>query len=242
MVEAASLLAPLAAAPDRVALVFDVDGTLAPIAERPELARVPDATRAELERLAGRYLLVACLSGRTGAEAAHLVGVEGIRYVGNHGLELDPHADEMALAIARFRVSVEGRWPIEDKRLSLSFHYRETAEEASALTALAAIAELAHDDGLDARWGRKVLEVRPRVGMDKGAAVHFLVLDAHASSGLYAGDDATDLDAFRGLADSALRHVVRVAVASAESPPGLLEAADLVVGSPAELATLLRLL
>ena len=71
--------------PARTALVFDVDGTLAPIAPRPELARVPEKTRDEVRRLAGRYLLVACLSGRPGAEAAALVGVEGLRYSATTG-------------------------------------------------------------------------------------------------------------------------------------------------------------
>ena len=240
--DAASHLAPLAAAPRRSALVFDVDGTLAPIVLRPELARVPEETRAELSRLAGRYLLVACLSGRPGEEAARLVGVEGIRYVGNHGLELAPRANELAADIARFRAEVDGRWPIEDKRLSLSFHYRAAPDEAAARAVLETIAERARAAGLDARWGRRVLEVRPRAAADKGIAVRALVRESGASCGLYAGDDTTDLDAFRGLTEAGLAHAVRIAVASTEAAPALLEAADLVVESPEELATLLRLL
>ena len=85
-------LAPLQEAPERSAIILDVDGTLAPIVVRPELAQVPPGTRRELERLVGRYLLVACVSGRTGADAERVVGVPGIRYVGNHGLELAPGA------------------------------------------------------------------------------------------------------------------------------------------------------
>ena len=65
----ARLLAPLAEAPGESALVLDVDGTLAPIVARPELSAVPDETRAELARLAGRYRLVACVSGRAGDDA-----------------------------------------------------------------------------------------------------------------------------------------------------------------------------
>ena len=94
--EAPELLAPLARDPGRSALVLDVDGTLAPIAPRPELATVPAETRAELERLVDRYLLVACVSGRAGEDARRLVGVDGIELVGNHGLELDPRAHELA--------------------------------------------------------------------------------------------------------------------------------------------------
>jgi trehalose 6-phosphate phosphatase len=238
--EASELLAPLAEAAGRSALVLDVDGTLAPIVARPELAAVPAATRAELERLAGRYLLVACVSGRAGEDARRLVGIEGVVYVGNHGLELDPRAEELATAIAGFREAVG--LPVEDKRLSLSYHYREAPDETSARAMLEQVAERARDAGLDARWGRKVLEIRPSERADKGTAVRALLERSGARLGLYAGDDTTDLDAFAGLAAAGLDHAVRVAVASAEGPAELRGAADLVVSGPEELAELLRLL
>src|SRR5437773_2286360 len=79
--------------PDLAALLLDVDGTLAPIVPRPGDARVPEPTRTELRRLAGRYALVACVSGRPSQVAEEIVGVEGIRYVGEHGLELAAEAD-----------------------------------------------------------------------------------------------------------------------------------------------------
>jgi trehalose 6-phosphate phosphatase len=87
-----------------------------------------------------------------------------------------------------------------------------------------------------------VLEVRPPVEAHKGTAVQTLLERSGAALGLYAGDDATDLDAFEGLAAAGLEHAVRVAVASEEGPEELRAAADLVVGSPEELAGLLRLL
>ena len=89
-------------------------------------------------------------------------------------------------------------------------------------------------------WGRKVLELRPPVDADKGTAVHALLQEHGLTRALYAGDDTTDLDAFRGL--DGCQVAVRVALASPESPPGLREAADLVLASPAELLQLLRLL
>jgi trehalose 6-phosphate phosphatase len=234
------LLAPLAAAPGRSALVFDVDGTLAPIAPRPELATVPDATREELRRLVKSYLVVACVSGRSGEDAGRLVGVKGIEVVGNHGLELDPRAGEFVARLARFREDVG--LPVEDKRLSLTYHYREAEDEAAARAQLEEVAERARAAGLDPHWGRKVLEVRPPVEAHKGTAVQTLLERSGAALGLYAGDDATDLDAFEGLAAAGLEHAVRVAVASEEGPEELRAAADLVVGSPEELAGLLRLL
>jgi trehalose 6-phosphate phosphatase len=234
-----ALLGPLAAAPERTALVLDVDGTLAPIVARPELASVPAATRAELERLVSRYLLVACLSGRAGADARAVVGVEGIEYVGNHGLELEPHAEELAARIARFQEDV-GR-PVEDKRLSLSYHFRGGDEE-KARRDLEAVAERARAEGLDARWGRKVLEIRPSLRANKGTAVGTLIGRAGARRALYGGDDTTDLDAFAALGELGLEHAVRVCVASPEAPRGLEEAADLVVAGPDELVGILRAL
>ena len=238
--EAPELLAPLAHDPGRSALVLDVDGTLAPIAPRPDLAAVPAETRAELERLVGRYLLVACVSGRAGEDARRLVGVDGIELVGNHGLELDPRAHELAGEIGRFRDAVA--LPVEDKTLSLTYHYREAEDENAAHAELEKVAQRAREAGLDARWGRKVLEIRPAVEADKGTAVRALVERSGARHGLYAGDDTTDLDGFAGLRSLDLDPAVCVAVASAEGPAELREAADLVVGGPEELAGLLRLL
>jgi trehalose 6-phosphate phosphatase len=234
------LLAPLAEAPDRSALIFDVDGTLSPIAPRPELAVVPGQTRAELRRLVSRYELVACLSGRAGADARRLVAVDGIEYVGNHGLELHPQAETLAAEMARFRDSIA--LPVEDKGVTLAYHYRDAPDEEAALEELELVAERSQGAGFDVRWGRKVLEIRPRVEADKGTAVRSLVASSGATRALYAGDDTTDLDAFRGLQEAQLERAVRIAVASAEGPRALQDAADIVVAGPEELVDLLRAL
>jgi trehalose 6-phosphate phosphatase len=233
----ADLLAPLREAPEQSALIFDVDGTVVPIVPRPKLAAVPAETRAELERLAARYLLLAFVSGRPGREAEALVRVPGARYVGNHGLELDPRAAELAPKIAAFRAEIA--LPVEDKGLTLAYHYRLAEDEVSARRDLEAVAARAKDEGLIPRWGRKVLEVRPDLESDKGTAVRALVVESGARSGLYAGDDTTDLDAFHGLADARLEHFVRVAVLSDEAPVGLAAAAEIVVAGPKELRVLL---
>ena len=235
-----AVLAQLAEAPERSALIFDVDGVLAPIVARPELSEVPEETRAELRRLAARYLLVACVSGRDGSDARRLVGLDGIEYVGNHGLELHPDAEGAARGIAAFRETLS--WPVEDKRLSLSLHYREAPDEQRAVRELEAVAERARSAGLSPRWGRKVLEIRPSLQADKGSAVSALLERSRARRALYAGDDTTDLDAFAGLDAAGLEHSVRLAVASDEGPAELREAADLVVESPTALVELLRYL
>ena len=224
--------------PGLAAVLLDVDGTLAPIVARPELAVVPDGTRDEVRRLAERYALVACVSGRNGAEAARLVGVDGVVYVGVHGLELAPEAERWRETLRRFAAE---HWPwVEDKGLTVAFHWRGAGDEAAAVRELQDVAGRAESLGLEARWGRKVLELRPPVAADKGTAVRALLAERGLHRALYAGDDTTDLDAFRGL--DGLELAVRVAVASPEAPSGLGEAADLVVGSPTELLDLLRAL
>jgi trehalose 6-phosphate phosphatase len=219
-------------------VLLDVDGTLAPIVARPELARVPEETRSELRRLVGRYALVGCVSGRTGADAYRLVGVDGIFYVGVHGLELAPEADAWRAPLRAF-AGLDWPW-LEDKGLTVALHWREAVDEGAARSRLAEVAERARAVGLEPRWGRKVLELRPPVEADKGTAVRALLAERGLRRALYAGDDTTDLDAFRGL--DGLEVAVRVAVASAEAPAGLSEHADMVVASPAELLSLLRAL
>ena len=231
-----ALLAPLIADPARAAIFLDVDGTLAPIVERPELAEVPEEARVELRRLRDKYSLLACISGRTGAEAWRLVGVDGIVYVGVHGLELAPDADAWRAPLQPF-AALEWPW-IEDKGLTVAFHWREAPDDHAARAELEEIAEKARATGLEVRWGRKVLELRPPVDADKGTAVRTLLAEHGLRRGLYAGDDTTDLDGFRGL--DGCEVAVRIAVASSEAPPGLRKAADIVVGSPAELLDLLR--
>jgi len=226
----------LAAEPALAAVLLDVDGTLAPIVARPEDARVPEDVRRELARLAGLYALVACVSGRPRTEVEELVGVEGIAIVGEHGLELEPEAVAWADRVAAFARGVD--WPAEKKPLSVSFHFRRADDEAAARAYLTRVAAAAEAEGLVPRWGRMVLEVRPPVAADKGTAVRALVTRAAVTRALYAGDDRTDLDAFHGLDDLELG--VRVAVGSAEAPPELLAAADLVVEGTDGVRDLLR--
>jgi trehalose 6-phosphate phosphatase len=232
------LLVKLADDPGRAAILLDVDGTLAPIVERPEDARVPDETRAELARLASRYALVACVSGRPAVEVDRMLDVAGVAVVGEHGLELAPDAPRWADTVAAFARSVD--WPAEQKPLSVSFHFRRAEDEAAARVYLTRVAKAAEAEGLVPRWGRMVLEVRPPVAADKGTAVRALVTRAGVGRALYAGDDTTDVDAFRGL--DGLDVAVRVAVDSGEAPSALIEAADVVVEGTGGVLALLRTL
>jgi trehalose 6-phosphate phosphatase len=232
-------LARLAEDPSRAAILLDVDGVLAPIVPRPEDARVPAETQTELRRLSVRYALVACISGRAGDDARRVVGVPEVVYVGNHGLELAEGAEEWGRRLGAFLATV--MWPqTEDKGLSAALHFRDASDEATARVELDAIGDRAREAGFVARYGRKVLEIVPPLEADKGMAVRRLLGERNLQRALYAGDDTTDLDAFRAL--DGLEIGVRVAVATDEAPPGLREAADVVVETPDDVISLLRLL
>jgi trehalose 6-phosphate phosphatase len=235
----AQLLNHVKAAPEQAALFLDFDGVLAPIVERPEDAYPAPETRAELQRLVALYALVAVVSGRAGEDVRERVAVDGMVYVGSHGLELDRQADRWRQQIADFASA--SSWPaaeIELKGLSVAFHYRHREDERQAVLELEAVAESARDEGLVARFGRKVLEVLPPVGSNKGTAVLHLLAGAGLTRALVAGDDTTDLDAFRAVEE--LEHKVRVAVLADESPTLLAEHAELVLGSTEEFLELLR--
>ena len=230
-------LALIVREPEAAALFLDVDGVLAPIVERPEDARVPDETRAELARLAGRYGLVAAVTGRPSEVAREIVGVEALRYAGEHGLELDPAAAAWVEPIRQLAANTG--WPdTELKPLSAAFHFRTAADPAAARTQLERVAAAADDRGLRTRWGRMVLEVLPPVDASKGTAVRGLLAETGLTRALYAGDDTTDLNGFEAL--DGLDVAVRVAVASAEGPTELVRRADMVVESPAAFLALLR--
>ena len=247
--EAERLLAPLTDAPSTAAVLLDIDGTLSPIVEHAAEATVPEATRQMLLRLSRRYRAVGCVSGRRASEARAMVGVGTITYIGSHGAEqlesgwteavLDPALDGWADRIARFRRDNDtpelrrARVRVEDKGPIVAFHWRGADDEGLAREAVDALAAHAAAAGLDIHWGRKVMEVRPPVRIDKGAGVRALITRTQVRTALYAGDDVTDLDAFRALRElrdeGVLDHCVCVGVASEDGPAAIRDEADLVV-------------
>jgi trehalose 6-phosphate phosphatase len=245
----AATLAPLRDEPERAAILTDVDGTLAPIVERAEDAAVPAAARAALAALSERYALVGCISGRRAEDARRLVGLDSLAYAGNHGLELlmpgedapkpDPSVAGREREAAEFLASVDGArleavgLRQEDKGPIQALHWRGSADEAAAESRAHELAIEAGKAGLEPRWGRKVLELRPLGGGGKDGAVASLLADERLDRAAYAGDDRTDLDAFRRLRqlqeEGRLASAVCVGVLSAEGPPELAEECDVTV-------------
>jgi trehalose 6-phosphate phosphatase len=240
----------------------DIDGTLAPIVERAEDAKVPEVTSRLIGAIARRYGCVAAVSGRSVSEARRLVGVGGISYAGMHGVEImwahatvpemNPEVSEWADRVHDF---VENHSPrdlrvlrvrVEDKGPISAFHWRGAPDEAAAEERVKAIAEAAEQEGFNIHWGRKVLEVRPPVPIDKGQAIRALVEHCPVHSALYAGDDVTDIDGFTALdelvAEGRLGRAVRVALSSDEGPQELVDRSDLVVDGVAGFRAVLQAL
>ena len=254
------LLATLRADPSRTAILTDVDGTLAPIVERPEQAAVPEAARVALAELSERFGLVGCISGRRAKEARRLVGVDGIAYAGNHGLELllpgekeprlDPSLDGREADAANFVAGLDpeklasAELRLEDKGPIQALHWRGAGDERTADARAHEIAAAAGRAGLEPHWGRKVLELRPVGGGGKDAAVAALLAADGVTVAAYAGDDRTDLDAFRRLRElrevGDLKSALCVGISSPEAPPELAEESDLTVDGPDGWVEILR--
>ena len=258
----AEALAPLRADPARAAILLDIDGTLAPIVRHADDAAVPEPTRVALIAVAKRYAVVGCISGRRSTTARQMVSLGSIAYAGNHGSEmLAPGATEVEMdpevashkrhvrdfAAAAYTTEVQRlRVRSEDKHSIMAFHWRGAPDEDAAESAVRAIADRAEAEGLWIHWGRKVLEVRPPIEINKGRGVRLLLEGRDLAAGLYVGDDRTDLDAFAGLRalveEGELSAAICVGVRSDETPEALEQGADLLVDGPAGVVELLRAL
>jgi trehalose 6-phosphate phosphatase len=245
----ATSLAPLRANRSRSAILLDIDGTLAPIVENAADAGVPETTRQLMIAISRSYGLLACISGRRASEARAMVSIGTIAYLGSHGAELlksgwteaqlDPALEKWSPRIDEFRRESDTqelrrrRVRIEDKGPIIAYHWRGAADEQDARAAIDGLAEQAQEAGLEVHWGRKVMEVRPPVRIDKGLGVRTLLGDQPYEGVLYAGDDVTDLDAFRALrelqAQGQITHTVCVGVQSDDGPQAIEDAADLIV-------------
>ncbi len=210
-------------AADHTLLLSDYDGTLTPIVSRPELAVLPSGVSEKIRALTGKPALsVGIVSGRSLAEIKKMVGIEGIYYAGNHGLEIEgpglnyinPKAKAARLELKDIAGQLAERLGgtegviVEDKGLSLSLHYRLVKEGdlGRVEEVFRQIISPRVDEGkIRVTSGKKVWEVRPPIDWHKGKAVESIVAEARKVLGyeqiltIYLGDDTTDEDAFKVL-------------------------------------------
>jgi trehalose 6-phosphate phosphatase len=227
-------------------ILLDVDGTLSPIVQRPELAELAAGARPILSLLVERYRVVAAISGRTRDELEGLVDVAGVRLIGSYGLATGSVPADVISAVLAAADEVEGAW-METKGATIAVHYRATPDANAAGRMLEErLSELAVPARMALVPGKQVVELVPAGLPLKEGAVERVIQDEALRAALYAGDDLADLLAFEALdrarEDGRLRYAVKVAVRGAETPDALVAAADVVVEGPAEMIELLATL
>ncbi len=185
----------------RVLLAFDFDGTLAPIVADRDQAGMRDRTKALFSSACALYP-TAVISGRGQRDVTARLGGGGARYVvGNHGIEPGPNiaAFERDIGIvrpvlARSLSGVQGV-DVEDKRYTLTVHYRHARRKREARVAIArAVAALPRP--MRVISGKLVANIVPVGARDKGDILLELRDREAADVALYVGDDVTDEDVF----------------------------------------------
>ena len=223
-------------------LITDVDGTISKTAPTPQAAEVSPLCRHYLSILCNHLALVAAISGRPVVEVKNLVGIDGMVYIGNHGLEqwaeghtqftkdVSQYSEVIKAAIKELTPLLSGEGiRIEDKGITATIHYRLCHKPQSARRdILTAVKDSPHAKSLRIMQDRMAIELLPPVKVNKGTATLDLIQEHNLQGGIYLGDDLTDIDAFRAI------HTARrlnfqgfaIGVISREIPQKLMAEAD----------------
>lgn len=232
-----------------LALIFDIDGTLSPIAPTPDEARLYPGAALLLEQ-ARQYAHVAIITGRSVPSGARMVNVDGITYIGNHGLEwceglpdshpvrVVPEAREFVepgkrlLDLAQRELENIPGIIVEYKSVGGTIHYRLAPEPEQARQRILELLTVpAQEANMRLVEGKRNVEVRVPLTINKGAALRTLCERLAARGAIFAGDDRTDLDAVHELArlrqEGYATHAI--AVRHPDTPSALLEQPDSIV-------------
>ncbi|CAG0913995.1 unnamed protein product [Notodromas monacha] len=238
--------------PERtLALLLDYDGTLAPIAPRPDLALLPPETKKVLERLSRlKDVFIAIITGRNVDDIKRLINLEGITYVGNDGLDIiypdgqmysypveDAQKEELKTIKEKLELLCPDGAYLEDKGPVVTLHYR-LAPKSSHQKLIKEASQVIRDAGFLCVPAHCALEARPPVSWDKGTAVLHVLRAAFGMewnsdlSVIFVGDDTIDEDAMRALKGMAVTY--RIAASLVKT------AADYRLPGPDSVLTLLK--
>ncbi|MBN1453741.1 MAG: trehalose-phosphatase [Anaerolineales bacterium] len=229
----------------RFGLITDVDGTISPIVDVPDEARVTPRNLELLAELGTFLTLTAVVSGRAAEDVYRRVGLPGLVYIGNHGMErwqggrvivsptVAAYRNNLLAATPEIKkILIEGM-RFEDKGATLSVHYRQTDNPEQVANKIPPLMQaIAEKHGLHLTLGRMVFEFRPPVEIDKSTAFEELVKTYQLDSVLYLGDDTTDVAVFlaaRRLRESGGCLAYGLGVESRGTPQAVLAEADYLV-------------
>lgn len=253
--EESSLLEPLKSSPFP-GLITDFDGVLSPIVKDPSAAQLTKRNLQLLQKLREKLPLVAIVSGRAVEELQKKVGLSGITYIGNHGMEQwlnnapclieEAKAARPALEQAKQHLN-ESLLPgchIEDKRATITLHFRNAVQPDRAAN-IYREQTLKLAEQLDLKWmeGQKIFELRPKVEVTKGTALRSLITQHKLEKAIFLGDDTTDVDALkmaRHLRQAGSCHAIGIGALGPESPPSVEENADLTLAGVPEVEAFLQ--
>lgn len=239
----------------KLSLILDYDGTLAPIAQKPELAKMPEETRRIVRRLAMYTddISICIISGRSLSNLKELINIDGITYAAAHGLEilspdgtkyLHPITTEHEERISKLtkalqkEVCRDGAWT-ENKGALLTFHYRGVATRAAREALITRATEIFIEHGFQPHKAPMALEAKPEAKWDRGrASIHILrtTYGAEWSSRvrvIYCGDDQSDEEAMQALSGIAVTFKV-------SSMPSTRTSANYRLRSPEDVLLMLR--
>jgi len=200
---------------EKAVFFFDYDGTLTPIVERPDLAKISPEMKEIIRQLSLKYKC-AIVSGRGRRNLQTLVDIPGIFYAGDHGLDIigpdismiHPKVKKFLPLIQNISKSLDKSLAhipgviVEKKKMSVAIHYRQVSKEDLSGLKLPLKKILKENrENIRLLKGKKVIEFLPNIEWNKGKAVLWILntlgLDWSGRKIFYLGDDTTDEDAFR---------------------------------------------
>lgn len=241
-----------------VGLITDIDGTISHIAPRQEDARISEQCRKSLVKLTSHLHLLAFITGRSSTNAKDMIGIQNALYLGNHGLdrfygktiETDQRCEQfipyMQMLLRQLGPTLNTNGVvIEDKGVSVGIHYRQCDEPAVArkhiLDTLYQITDL---EAITITEGKKIVEIRPNIGTNKGTSLKRLMEEFDLRGILYLGDDIADVEAFKTLRRLTMPNTgnigLAIGVLGDESVDGLDQEADMLLTGVEETEQLLE--
>ncbi len=212
---------------DKTSILTDIDGTISEIATTPEDAVVTPSMQKLLFKLKEKFQMVGVISGRSAVNAKSMVGVDGLLYVGNHGMEyvdgnkifIDPEALKYLADIKKSvdklkngELSRINGLMFEDKGVCIAIHYRQCLPNENVRNRILDAINDSIDIGkLKLTEGRKIVEIKPPISRDKGFIVEKILEKYDLNRVIYLGDDVTDFDAFLKLKELEKTGKIRMA-------------------------------